>query len=143
MLYGSVREWIFPSRKSERKAKNFGMLVEDDGRGGRGRPSGAEGGYIFVGDTGEGDPRAGELMSHRYPERMRAVFLHVVSDAARQGKVIVPPDRLVNGVPTVYFRTYVGAAIKAVQLGLMDKPGLDNVVTAAKDVRDVLAAYKS
>lgn len=135
VLYGSVKEWICRSRKSERKARNFGMLVKDDGQGGLGRPTGAEGGYIFVGDTGEGDPRAAEMMSVKYPDRMRAVFLHVVSDASRQGRVKVPTDRVVNGVPVVYFRTYVGAAVKAVQLGLMDRTGLDNVITAAQEVR--------
>lgn len=134
VLYGSIKEWICTGRKSARKARNFGKLVKDDGQGGRGRPSGAEGGYIFIGDTGEGDPRAGEMMSMAYPERLRAVFLHVVSDAARQDRVSVPADRLVNGVPVVYFRTYVGAAAKAVELGLMDKSGLENVITAAQQV---------
>ncbi|CAM9406586.1 unnamed protein product [Laminaria digitata] len=110
------------------------MLLEEDGQGGRGRPGGAEGGYIFVGDTGEGDPLAGEMMCDRHPERMRAVFLHVVSDAARQGAVSVPADRVVNGVPVVYFRTYVGAAVKAVRLGLMDRAGLDKVIVAAKEM---------
>lgn len=141
VLYGSVKEWVCPSRKSERKAKNFGFLLEDDGQGGRGRPSGAEGGYIFIGDTGEGDPRAGEIMSAEYPDRMKAVFLHVVSDAQRQGKVGVPIDRTVNGVPVVYFRTYIGAAVKAVELGLMDKVGLENVITAAKEVSCVNSVY--
>lgn len=134
VLYGSVKEWICSSRKSMRKARNFSTLMDDDGQGGQGRPSGAEGGYIFVGDTGEGDPLAGEMMSASYPERMRAVFLHVVSDTTKQGSVVVPADRIVQGVPIVYFRTYVGAAVKAVQLGLMDKTGFDNVVTAAREV---------
>ncbi|CAM9315505.1 unnamed protein product, partial [Sphacelaria rigidula] len=132
VLYGSVKEWICASRKSIRKARNFGKLVEDDGMGGRGRPTGVEGGYVFIGDTGEGDPRAGELMSSEYPERLRAVFLHVVSDAARQDRVRVPLDKEVNGVPFVYFRTYVGAAVKAVRLGLIDKTGLNNVIAEAK-----------
>ena len=135
VLYGSVKEWVCPSRKSERKAKNFGFLLEEDGRGGRGRPGGAEGGYVFVGDTGEGDPRAGEIMCSSHPERMRAVFLHVVSDSPRQGAVSVPADREVSGVPVVYFRTYVGAAAKAVELGLMDRKGLENVISAAREVR--------
>lgn len=134
VLYGSVKEWIFPSRKSERKANNFSFLLEDDGKGGRGRPSGAEGGYVFVGDTGEGDPRAGEIMCSRFPERMRAVFLHVVSDQPRQGSVVLPLDREVNGVPVVHFRTYIGAAVKAVELGLMDQTGVENVIAAAKEV---------
>lgn len=135
VLYGSVKEWICGSRKSIRKARNFGKLVQDDGMGGRGRPTGAEGGYVFIGDTGEGDPRAGELMSYEYPGRLRAVFLHVVSDAARQDRVRIPPDKEVNGVPFVYFRTYVGAAAKAVKLGLIDKSGLNNVIAEAKQVR--------
>ncbi len=135
VLYGSVKEWVCPSRKSERKAKNFGFLLEEDGQGGRGRPGGAEGGYVFIGDTGEGDPRAGEIMSSSHPDRMRAVFLHVVSDSPRQGSVSVPADRVVSGVPVVYFRTYVGAAAKAVGLGLMDEKGLRNVIAAAKEVR--------
>lgn len=134
VLYGSVKEWIFPSRKSARKFKNFQKLVEADGQGGRGRPNGAEGGYIFIGDTGEGDPRAGELMSEWYPDRMKAVFLHVVSDSGKQSMVKIPEDRVVRGVPIVYFRTYVGAAAKAVELGLMDKSGLENVITSAKKV---------
>lgn len=134
VLYGSIKEWVCTSRKSERKAQNFGYLLEDDGQGGRRRPSGAEGGYIFVGDTGEMDELAGEIMISRYPERMKAVFLHVVSDAPRQGRVMLPMDRVLSGVPVVYFRTYVGAAAKAFELGLMDKSGVDNVITAAKEV---------
>lgn len=134
VLYGSVKEWICGSRKSLRKARNFAKLVEDDGQGGHGRPGGAEGGYVFVGDTGEGDARAGELMSVQYPERLRAVFLHVVSDTMRQDTVGIPVDKEVNNVPVVYFRTYVGAAVKAVQLGLMDKAGLENVIADARQV---------
>ncbi|CAM9197088.1 unnamed protein product, partial [Hapterophycus canaliculatus] len=133
VLYGSVKEWVCPSRKSERKARNFSFLLEDDGQGGRGRPSGAEGGYVFIGDTGEGDPRAGEIMSSKFPERMRAVFLHVVSDGPQQGGVSLPLDREVNGVPVVHFRTYIGAAVKAVELGLMDHRGLENVIAAAEE----------
>lgn len=141
VLYGSVKEWICPSRKSQRKARNFTKLVEDDSLGGHGSPSGAEGGYIFVGDTGEGDPRAGELMCHTYPKHMRAVFLHVVSSAQKQGRVAIPADRVVNGVPIVYFRTYVGAAVKAVQLGLMDETGLENIITAGKEVSYLAKVY--
>jgi len=32
-----------------------------------------------------------------------------------------------QGVPIVYFRTYVGAAVKAVELGLMTTEALQNV----------------
>lgn len=134
VLYGSIKEWICTSRKSGRKARNFAKLVGDDEVGGVGGLTGVEGGYVFVGDTGEGDTRAGEMMSMAYPERMRAVFLHVVSDSPVQDAVRIPADRLVNGVPVVYFRTYVGAAVKAVELGLMDRTGLSNVIAAAKEV---------
>lgn len=82
-------------------------------------------------------------MSMTYPDRMRAVFLHVVSDSPSQEGVRIPADREVNGVPVVYFRTYVGAAVKAVELGLMDRSGLNNVIAAAKEVRALVAVSTS
>jgi hypothetical protein len=76
------------------------------------------------------DQEAGETMLREYPEVVKAVFLHVVSD---QPNPTVPPPRLLNGRPVVFFRTYVGAAAKATQLGFMDADGLQRVVDAAKD----------
>ncbi len=64
-----------------------------------------------------------------YPTRLKAVFLHVVSD---NGVVSVPPDRVCNGVPVLYFRTYIGAAVKAFHLQLINKEGLAKITEAAR-----------
>lgn len=65
-----------------------------------------------------------------YPEVVKAVFLHVVSD---QPNPPIPAPKLINGRPIVFFKTYVGAAAMATQLGLMGNDGLLRVVQAAKE----------
>lgn len=121
VLYGSVAEWIVQDRKGWRKFNNFERLLEQD-------PSGLLK-YIYVGDTGELDEEAGIVMLEEYSDIVRAVFLHVVSD--QHGPVLVPPMRFVNGRPIVYFRTYVGAALAAVELGLMTRDDLKRLMEAA------------
>lgn len=54
--------------------------------------------------------QAGESMVRKYPGEMKALFMHFVSDV--QPLPAQPADRSVLGVPIVYFRTYVGAAVK-------------------------------
>jgi hypothetical protein len=69
-------------------------------------------------------------MLREYPEVVKAVFLHVVSD--QTGEVpTIPSLKFINGRPLVFFRTYVGAAVDAVQLGFMDEDWLLSVVVAA------------
>ena len=101
--------------------------------------------YLFIGDTGEADEAAAEAIvadlaaggggaaNSRGSEGggdgggvivggMAAVFLHVVGDRASSAVApapALPPDRAVGGVPFVYFRTYAGAAVKALELGLL------------------------
>ena len=124
VLYGSVAEWIIQVRKGLRKFNNFERLLAQD-------PSGQLLQYIFVGDVGELDQEAGETMLREYPEVVLAVFLHVVSGEPG-GAVPVPPPKLINGRPLVFFRTYVGAALAAVQLKLCSLDGLECVIEAAQ-----------
>jgi len=123
VLYGSVAEWIIQDKKGLRKFNSFEQLIRQD-------PTGRIMQYVWVGDTGELDQEAGETMLREYPEVVKAVFLHVVSETARPA---VPPPKLINGRPVVFFRTYVGAAARAVQLGLMGEDGLLRVMAAAED----------
>lgn len=69
-------------------------------------------------------------MLREYPEVVKAVFLHVVSDEPNPP---IPPPKLINGRPILFFKTYVGAACMATQLGLMGGDGLLRVVEAAKE----------
>ncbi|EED93022.1 predicted protein [Thalassiosira pseudonana CCMP1335] len=129
VLYGSVNEWIVQYKKGLRKFNNFERLLEQD-------PTGRILQYIYVGDTGELDQEAGETMLREYPEVVQAVFLHVVSfdspSAYPSSGLPIPPSKLINGRPLVFFRTYVGAAAKATQLGLMEGDGLMRVMEKAE-----------
>jgi hypothetical protein len=69
-------------------------------------------------------------MLREYPEVVKAVFLHVVSDEIGETPTI-PPLKFINGRPVVFFRTYVGAAVDAVNLGFMEEDGLKSVIDAA------------
>jgi hypothetical protein len=122
VLYGSVAEWIVQDRKGLRKFSNFERLLQQD-------PTGTIFQYVYLGDTGEMDQEAGETMLREYPEVVKAVFLHVVSD--QLGDIPVPPPKFINGRPLVFFRTYVGAAVAAVQLGFLTLESLEKVVEAA------------
>jgi len=98
VLYGSVAEWVIQDRKGLRKFSNFERLIEQD-------PTGMIMQYVYVGDTGELDQEAGETMLREYPEVVKAVFLHVVSDSPYPR---IPPPKLINGRPVVFFvRTLV------------------------------------
>lgn len=123
VLYGSVAEWIIQDRKGLRKFTNFERLLEQD-------PTGSIMQYVYVGDTGELDQQAGETMLREYPEVVKAVFLHVVSKV-RRSEIAIPPPKIINGRPLVFFRTYVGAALAATQLGLMTTAGLEHVMEAS------------
>ena len=123
VLYGSVAEWIVQYRKGLRKFTNFEQLIQQD-------PSGTIMNYIYVGDTGELDQEAGETMLREYPTYCKAVFLHVVSDIPN-ADIPVPPPKMINGRPLVFFRTYIGAALAATQLRFMTVEGLRRVIDAA------------
>ena len=91
---------------------------------------------MYVGDTGEMDQEAGETMLREYPEVVQAVFLHVVSSdppsSFPSSGLYIPSPKLINGRPLVFFRTYVGAAAKATQLGLVEADGLMRVIEEAE-----------
>jgi hypothetical protein len=66
-------------------------------------------------------------------QRMRALFLHSVFE--QEGQVdphSLSADRRLNGVPVLYFRTYVGAAAKAANVGLMRSDGVARVINQAR-----------
>lgn len=123
VLYGSVAEWVIQNKKGLRKFNSFEQLIRQD-------PTGQIMQYVWVGDTGELDQEAGETMLREYPEVVKAVFLHVVSEFPYPD---IPPPKLINGRPLVFFRTYIGAAARATQLGLLGEDGLARVMAAAED----------
>lgn len=128
VLYGSVQEWILQYLKGWRKFDNFQKLQTQNDQS-RTR-------YVLVGDTGEYDLDCGDRITAVTPEAMAAMFFHVISEntwveAGEQG-LKKPADRLSNGVPVRFFRTYVGAARKAYEEGLLDAEALLRVIQAAQ-----------
>jgi len=126
VLYGSVKEWIFQDLKADRKFKNFNRLQREL------PPSAA---FVFIGDTGEKDERAATMIAKKFESKILAVFLHAVSEEGRVAKL--PHDREIrhksgDKTPVLYFRTYVGAAQKAYQIGLMNEAGVKRVIKSSK-----------
>eukprot|EP00981_Chlorochromonas_danica_P010503 scaffold3243_cov173-Ochromonas_danica.AAC.36 len=121
VYYGSVAEWILHHRKGWRKFSNFERMLQNDDLNSKHRHH-----YILIGDTGEKDEEAGERMAEKYPDRLRAIFMHTVYNHNAPPSS-VPKDRKSNGVPIFYFRTYVGAAIKAYEARLLDRQAVIRV----------------
>lgn len=83
----------------------------------------------FMGDSGQGDVRVGEKLWELYPDAMDAVFIHDVVDTPHE-------ERAERAKGRVWFHdTYVGAATKAFELGLISRAGLGRV---ADDARQAL-----
>jgi hypothetical protein len=127
VYYGSVKEWIISSQKGKRKYKNFQVLMKDDAK--KGQLASTQ--YVIVGDTGERDEEAAERAIAKYPEKVRAVFLHSVSKYQNRDSHPIPADREINGVPIFYFRTYVAAAAKAHKAGILTSAAANRVAAAA------------
>ena len=128
VYYGSVMEWIFQNRKGIRKLENFEIMLNNDDN----RLEQPASDYIFVGDTGELDEESSERIAMKYPKRLKAVFLHQVSDYSDRSKMVLKKDRIFNKIPFFYFQTYVGAAAKAFDAKFISEAGLQNVINQAR-----------
>jgi hypothetical protein len=92
---------------------------------------------VFVGDNGQGDVIAAEKMMEHYDPHVDAVFIHCVQPVER-----TPGFREDDSPQTAlarwersrifFFNTYVGAALIAIQRGLMHVNALSRVADKAK-----------
>ena len=84
-------------------------------------------GFVFVGDSGQGDVIFGEQIRQRAPEAVKAVFINdvVATPQARRDELAAKGVHLVD--------TYVGAAARALSLGLISRAGLVRVGKAAEE----------
>ena len=129
VMYGSVHEWVFQDFKGWVKFRNFEALARALGDLGGGEAPSRR--YVFVGDTGELDGQAGDLMLRVHGDICAAVFLHCVGTDPRGEGVDVPPGYDVDGRPVRFFRTYAMAAFHALDLGYIDEAAFDRVCDAA------------
>lgn len=82
---------------------------------------------VWMGDSGQGDPLVGERAWQEFPEVMRGVFIHDVVDTPED-------ERAEWAAKKVFFHdTYLGAAAKALELGLVSRAGVRRVVEEADE----------
>ncbi|MGK3988751.1 phosphatase domain-containing protein [Sorangium sp. So ce136] len=81
--------------------------------------------FVFVGDSGQGDIHFGQRMLELAPEAVKAVFIHDVVATPELARL----DLAVGGVRL--FDTYIGAALEALELGLLGPEGAARVAEAA------------
>jgi len=91
--------------------------------------------YVFVGDNGQGDLRAGEMMYEAVGPKFEALYVHVVQEHTKAFGYD-PLRWAANGLDKrlCFFRTYPQAALHACRTGLIRPVGLRRVCEAA--VRD-------
>jgi hypothetical protein len=82
--------------------------------------------YVFIGDSGQGDVIVGKALLAEYGEKIDAVLIHDVKDHDEAARAEL------NEAGIFLFDTYVGAATKAYQLGLIGSQGLQMVINEAE-----------
>lgn len=94
--------------------------------------------HVFIGDNGQGDVRAGELMYERFPSLLEALYIHIVGDI-RKTHGYKPERWYKKGLRPCFFRTYPDAALDAAtrKPPLIRMSGLKRVCEDA--VRDFLS----
>lgn len=117
MLSGAFTHLLGNSRIAEKKFDNFSRYVQLY----------PEYGFVFTGDSGQGDVAFGEQMLATYPEAVRAIFIHDVVDTPAAGRKAWRDKRI------FFFDTYVGAAVEAFEVGVIARDGVARVARAARE----------
>jgi hypothetical protein len=123
MLSGAFTHLIGNSRIAEKKFDNFRRFAQLF----------PEYGFVFVGDSGQGDVAFGEQMLAAAPEAVRAVFIH---DVVATPEAVRQAWRAKN---IFFFDTYLGAALEAYQVGVIARDGVHRVARAVREELDKVA----
>ena len=116
VLSGDFLHLVGDAELAEKKYENFVQY----------RQLFKEYGFVFTGDSGQGDAIFGKRIWLEFREDVRGIFIHDVVDT--------PEDRraLSRNEGVIFFDTYVGAAVEAFNLGLISQEGVGKVVNAAQ-----------
>jgi hypothetical protein len=117
MLSGAFSHLLGNARIAEKKFDNFSRYVQLY----------PEYGFVFTGDSGQGDVLFGEQMLAGHPEAVRAVFIHDVVDTPEPLRQQWRDKRI------FFFDTYVGAAVEAYGVGVIARDGVARVVQATRE----------
>ncbi|WNG44292.1 DUF2183 domain-containing protein [Archangium minus] len=117
MLSGAFTHLLGNARIAAMKFENFSRYVQLY----------PEYGFVFTGDSGQGDVAFGERMLQEHPESVRAVFIHDVVDTPESVRQKWRDQRI------FFFDTYVGAAVEAFEVGVIAQDGVARVARAAQE----------
>ncbi len=90
--------------------------------------------FVFIGDNGQGDVQAAEMMIKHAKGRVEAVFIHKVQKLHLTPGYEDGSREKWERMGIVFFKTYIGACLEACKRGLVSTRGLQAVARAA--VRD-------
>ncbi|XP_955233.1 uncharacterized protein TA05105 [Theileria annulata] len=125
ILYSTLKEWVFNEARGEKKFVNFRKLLKFVSN------ENSDARFIWIGDTGDRDLEAGEMMIKYFSHKIKAVLMHCVSPPKEGNEGTMPNDYYLKSVPVLFFKTYVGAAKKAVEHGLISHNALSRVLVRA------------
>jgi hypothetical protein len=117
MLSGAFTHLLGNARIAAMKLENFSRYVQLY----------PEYGFVFTGDSGQGDVLFGEQILSTWPEQVRAVFIHDVVATPESVRQSWRDKRV------FFFDTYVGAAVEAFEVGVIARDGVARVVGAARE----------
>jgi hypothetical protein len=117
MLSGAFTHLLGNARIAAMKLENFSRYVQLY----------PEYGFVFTGDSGQGDVAFGEQMLAQWPDAVRAVFIHDVVATPEPVRQVWRDKRI------FFFDTYVGAAVEAFAVGVISRDGVARVVQASRE----------
>jgi len=123
ILYGKLKELLSNPKKAMRKYTNLKRYAQI-------RPHQS---YIFVGDDGEGDLKAGLDMLSDDKCYMKAVFIHKVSDIySRNSEHAYKVDHRYPE-KMFFYNTAAGAAYQALRAGLISRESAEAVISKVQE----------
>ncbi|HEX8819063.1 MAG TPA: phosphatase domain-containing protein [Archangium sp.] len=117
MLSGAFTHLLGNARIAAMKFENFSRYIQLY----------PEYGFVFTGDSGQGDVVFGEQLLSSWPEQVRAVFIHDVVDTPEPVRLSWRDKRV------FFFDTYVGAAVEAFSVGVIARDGVGRVALATRE----------
>ncbi|KFE70391.1 hypothetical protein DB31_5433 [Hyalangium minutum] len=117
MLAGAFTHLIGNARIAEKKFDNFTRYAQLY----------PEYGFVFTGDSGQGDVAFGEQMLAAHPALVRAIFIHDVVATPESVRKAWRAQRI------FFFDTYVGAAVEAYEVGVIARDGVARVARATQE----------
>jgi hypothetical protein len=94
--------------------------------------------FVFIGDNGQGDVRAGALMAAKYTAQMEMVLIHQVQPIHKTPLYTPESPFVWDRANIQFFQTYIGAALRAARGDLIHPSGLRRVAAAAiKELREL------